>query len=165
MSLHISTTGFRLQNIQKVSKFIDLVRENLPDNLRDSNIVDNIAQRNGFSLRMLNSPKYDDKTGNHERVKKPNKPKSQNAFVVDFMLCAPNDESPVVDSPILSVPESDNIENTKNGENTETNQTELDFYTLVKNDNCGKKDKCNNSITIWHTRSMCASVLMLIMIR
>ena len=128
MSLHISTTGFRLGSIRKVSKFIDLVRGKLPDYLNDTNIVDNIAKRSGFSLRMLLSPKYDEKTGKHERVKKAIKPKPNEASIFDFMLRAPNDESPVVDSPILSVPESDNIENAKGDlGNTETNQTHLDL--------------------------------------
>ena len=53
MSLHISTTGLRLMNIGKVSAFINLVRKKLPKELQSEKIVDNIANRSGFSYLVV----------------------------------------------------------------------------------------------------------------
>src|SRR6185312_4821785 len=57
MSLHISTFGLRLKNIAKVASFTELVRKKLPIDLQEKDIVDNIANKSSFSLRMLNTPK------------------------------------------------------------------------------------------------------------
>src|SRR6266496_5776466 len=62
MSLHISTFGMRLKNIAQVALFTELVRKKLPAGLQDKGIVDNIANKRSFSLRMLGSPKYNEKT-------------------------------------------------------------------------------------------------------
>ncbi|CAJ0633437.1 4051_t:CDS:2 [Entrophospora sp. SA101] len=56
MSLHISTFGLRLKNIAKVAVFTELVRKKLPIDLQEKYIVDNIANKSSFSLRMLNTP-------------------------------------------------------------------------------------------------------------
>ena len=52
---------------------------------------------------MLGSPKYNEKTEEHIRVKKAICPKDGTIF--DFMIRPPNDESEVVKSPLLDVPE------------------------------------------------------------
>jgi len=100
MSLHISTFGLRLKNIAKVASFTKLVRDKLPVGLQSEGIVDNIAKKRSFSLRMLGTPKFIEKTNEHERVKKAIFPKDSSVF--DFMLRPPNDEAPVIDSPILN---------------------------------------------------------------
>ncbi|RHZ85262.1 hypothetical protein Glove_68g30 [Diversispora epigaea] len=115
MSYHISTFGLRLKNIAKVASFTKLVRDKLPVGLQADRIVDNIAKKSSFSLRMLGTPKVIEikceKTGKitykHERVKKAFFPKDSPVF--DFMLRPPNDESPEVDSPLLVVPEPPSI--------------------------------------------------------
>src|SRR6185312_11183041 len=103
MSYHISTFGMRLKNIAKVALFTELVRKKLPISLQSKNIVDNIANKSSFSLRILRTPKFIKETGEHVRIKKPLYPKDRDIF--DFMLRAPNDDSPVVDNPILNLPE------------------------------------------------------------
>ncbi|GET59872.1 highly derived D5-like helicase-primase [Rhizophagus irregularis DAOM 181602=DAOM 197198] len=103
MSLHISTTGMRLPNIARVAIFTELVRKKLPVALQANSIIDNIANKSSFSLRMLGSPKYNEKTGEHVRVKKAIHPKDGSVF--DFMIRPPNDESEVVKSSLLDIPE------------------------------------------------------------
>src|SRR5438132_833574 len=103
MSYHISTFGFRLQNIAKVASFVELVRKKLPVSLRAEKIVDNIANKSKFSLRMLGTPKVveikcektGEKTYKHVRPKRADMPKDGTIF--DFMLRPPNDEAPVID--------------------------------------------------------------------
>ena len=58
MSLHISTFGLRLKNIAKVAVFTELVRKKLPIDLQEKDIVDNIANKCSFSLRILGTPKF-----------------------------------------------------------------------------------------------------------
>ncbi|CAB4395598.1 unnamed protein product [Rhizophagus irregularis] len=118
MSLHISTTGMRLPNIAQVAIFTELVRKKLPVALQANSIIDNIANKFSFSLRMLGSPKYNEKTGEHVRVKKAIHPKDGSVF--DFMIRPPNDESEVVKSSLLDIPEPkvQRVDDT-NSENTE----------------------------------------------
>ena len=53
---------------------------------------------------MIGTPKFDEKTNTHVRVKKAIHPKDGSVF--DFMIRPPNDESEVIDnSPLLAVPE------------------------------------------------------------
>ena len=52
---------------------------------------------------MLGSPKFDEKTGEHVRVKKAFHPKDGTIF--EFMICPPNDESKVIKSSLLAIPE------------------------------------------------------------
>ncbi|CAG8634510.1 10372_t:CDS:2 [Cetraspora pellucida] len=78
MSYHISTFGMHLKNIAKVTVFTKLVHEKLPMGLQDKGI-----------------------TEEHIRVKKALGSKNRNVF--DFMLRSPNDEAPVIDSPILDI--------------------------------------------------------------
>ncbi|RIB08844.1 hypothetical protein C2G38_2210559 [Gigaspora rosea] len=113
MSLHISTFGLRLKNIAKVAVFTELVRKKLPIDLQEKDIVDNIANKSSFSLRMLNTPKVIEikcnesgkKSYKHIRPKRAIFPKDSSVF--DFMLRPPNDETPVIDSPILNSLKSD----------------------------------------------------------
>lgn len=50
---------------------------------------------------MLRSPKFNEETKEHVRVKKVNLPKNGTS-IYDFMLHPPNDKSQVVDSPLLT---------------------------------------------------------------
>lgn len=52
-------------------------------------------------MRILGTPKFIEKTGEHIRIKKARCPKDRDVF--DFMPRPPHDNSPVVDSPILEV--------------------------------------------------------------
>ena len=95
----------RLPNIAKVAVFTKLVRKKLLVSLQENSIIDNIANKRSFSLRMLGTPKFDEKTGSHMQVKKAVHPK--NGTVFDFMLCPSNDESEVVDSSLLAIPKAE----------------------------------------------------------
>ena len=64
MSYHISTFGMRLPNIAQVAVFTELVRKKLLTALQGNSIIDNIANKRSFSLQMLESPKFDEKTEN-----------------------------------------------------------------------------------------------------
>ena len=104
ISLHVLTFGIRLSNIAKASVFTELIRKKLSVGLQKQGIIDNIANRGpskSFSLRMIWSPKYDEKTDEHVRVKKPIRPKDGTIF--EFMIHLPNDESEVIDSPLLII--------------------------------------------------------------
>ncbi|CAJ0645994.1 4492_t:CDS:2 [Entrophospora sp. SA101] len=65
ISLHISTFGLRLKNISKVAKFTELVQKKLPIGLQNKNIIDNIANKKSFSLRILGTPKFIEETKEH----------------------------------------------------------------------------------------------------
>ncbi|UZO28711.1 uncharacterized protein OCT59_022225 [Rhizophagus irregularis] len=98
----------RLPNIAKVSVFTKLIRKKLPVKLQKKSIINNIANISSFksfSLRMFGSPKYNEKTEEHIRVKKAICPKDRTIF--DFMICSPNDDSKVIDSPFLAISEPD----------------------------------------------------------
>ena len=57
---------------------------------------------------MLGSPKYNEKTEEHVRIKKAICPKDGSIF--DFMIRPPNDESEIIDnSPLLAVPETESV--------------------------------------------------------
>ena len=118
MSLHISTFGLKLKNIARVAVFTELVRNKLPVGLQSKEIVDNIANKNSFSLRMLNTPKvieikcnesgrgrasliHNKKSYKHIRPKRALFPKDGTVF--DFMLRPPHDEAEVKNSPILDI--------------------------------------------------------------
>jgi len=115
MSLHVSTFGLRLKNIAKVAVFTELVRNKLPVSLQDKKIIDNIANKSSFSLRILGTPKFIEETKKHVRIKKALFPKDGTVF--DFMLRPPHDEAEVKDSPILDIlKEKTSIENMKTPE-------------------------------------------------
>ncbi|PKK55307.1 hypothetical protein RhiirC2_802767, partial [Rhizophagus irregularis] len=103
MSYHILTFGMRLPNIARVAVFTELVRKKLPASIQGNSIIDNIANKRSFSLRMLGTPKFIEETGEHIRVKKAIRPKDGTIF--DFMIRAPNDESEVVKSSLLDISE------------------------------------------------------------
>uniref|UniRef100_U9T848 NrS-1 polymerase-like helicase domain-containing protein n=1 Tax=Rhizophagus irregularis (strain DAOM 181602 / DAOM 197198 / MUCL 43194) TaxID=747089 RepID=U9T848_RHIID len=102
ISLHVSTFGMRLPNTAQVAMFTELVRKKLLTALQENSIIDNIANKCSFSLQMLGSPKYNEKTGEHIHVKKAIRPKDGTIF--DFMIRPSNDESEVIkNSPLLVV--------------------------------------------------------------
>ncbi|CAB4401373.1 unnamed protein product [Rhizophagus irregularis] len=130
MSYHISTFGMRLPNITQVAMFTELVCKKLLAFLQENSIIDNIANKSSFSLRILGSPKYNKKTEEHVRVKKAILPKDGSIF--DFMIRPPNDKSEVIEnSPLLVVPEPkvQRIDDT----NSETTEAEFELVeTLLK---------------------------------
>src|SRR4051794_22446344 len=134
MSFHFSTTGMRLPSITKASVFTELVREKLPVGLQKKGIIDNVANvgpSKSFSLRILGTPKYDEKTDKHVRIKKAMYPKDGSIF--DFMIRPPNDESEVVNSPLLAVLEPE-VKKYNDDTNNETTQAEFDFVeSLLRN--------------------------------
>ncbi|RIA79494.1 hypothetical protein C1645_840549 [Glomus cerebriforme] len=75
MSLHISTYGMRLKNIAQVALFTKLIHKKVLVTLQGNSIIDNITNKRSFSLRMLGSPKYNEKTEEHICVKKAIHPK------------------------------------------------------------------------------------------
>ncbi|GBB88943.1 hypothetical protein RclHR1_15570003 [Rhizophagus clarus] len=101
MSLHISTFGMRLPNIARVAVFTELICKKLLTALQENSIIDNIANKRSFSLRMLEFSKFNKKTGEHVCIKKPVKPKDGTLF--DFMIRLLNDESEVVKSTLLNI--------------------------------------------------------------
>ncbi|UZO01913.1 uncharacterized protein OCT59_020419 [Rhizophagus irregularis] len=128
ISLHILTFGMRLPNIAKVSAFTELVRKKLPAGLQKKGIIDNIANIGSFksfSLRMLGTPKYDKKIDKHIRIKKVIRPKDGSIF--DFIIRPPNDDSRVIDSPLLVVPESEVNRCSKENNDTSSETTQADF--------------------------------------
>src|SRR2546429_1366881 len=105
ISLHVLTFGMRLSNIARVAIFTELVRKKLPAGLQDKGIVDNIANKRSFSLRMFRSSKYNEKTEKQVCIKKAICPKDESIF--NFMIRSPNDESEIIDnSLLLAVPET-----------------------------------------------------------
>src|SRR6266540_1919738 len=108
ISLHVSTFSMRLSSIIQVTIFTKLVRKKLPAGLQNKGIVDNIVNKQSFSLQMLESSKYNEKTEKHVRIKKAICPKDGSIF--DFMICPPNDESEIIDnSPLLAVPKTESV--------------------------------------------------------
>ncbi|CAG8766970.1 365_t:CDS:10 [Cetraspora pellucida] len=93
-----------LKNIAQVTVFTKLVRKKLQVGLQKKIIIDNIANKRSFSLRMLGSSKYKEETKEHIRVKKAIHPKDETIF--DFMIRLSNDESEVIESPLLDVSEN-----------------------------------------------------------
>jgi hypothetical protein len=133
ISFHVSTFGMRLPNIAQVAVFTELVRKKLPAGLQDKGIVDNIANKSLFSLRLLGSPKYNEKTGEYVRVKKAIHLKDGTIF--DFWLHPPNDESEVIEnSPLLVVPEPE-VKRYNDTNSEETTQAEFDFIETLLRDN------------------------------
>ncbi len=75
ISLHVSTFGMRLSNVAQVMMFTELVRKKLPEGLQEKDIIDNIANKRSFSLRIVRTPKFIEETRKHVRVKKAINPK------------------------------------------------------------------------------------------
>ena len=84
ISLHVLTSSIRLPNIARVTIFTELIRKKLPAGLQDKGIVDNIANKQSFSLRILGSSKYNEKTDEYIHIKKAIYPKDGTIF--DFMI-------------------------------------------------------------------------------
>ena len=93
----------RLKNITQVAVFTELVHKKLSASFQRNSIIDNIANKCSFSLRMLGSPKYNEKTKEHVHVKKAMHPKDGTIF--DFMIHPPNDELEIAKSPLLVISE------------------------------------------------------------
>ncbi|CAG8603943.1 3454_t:CDS:2 [Cetraspora pellucida] len=110
MSYHISTFGLQLKNITKVAVFTKLVHKKLPIGLQANGIVDNIANKSSFSLRMLGTPKIIKETNEHVHPKRAVIPK--NGTIFDFMLRPSHNDAEIKDSPILeTLKEKTSIEN------------------------------------------------------
>src|SRR6266542_6776769 len=124
MSYHISTFDMRLLNITRVAVFTELVHEKLLTALQKNSIIDNIANKRSFSLRMLRSPKYNEKTEEHICLKKTVYPK--NGTVFNFMICPSNDKSEIAESFLLDVPELE-VKKYNDTNSEETIQAEFDF--------------------------------------
>ncbi len=101
ISLHISTFGMRLSNIVKIAVFTELVHKKLPEKLEVKGIINNIANKQSFSLRIVKISKFDKKTEEYVYIKKLVYPNDR--ITTDFMLCLSNDESEVIDSPLLGI--------------------------------------------------------------
>src|SRR2546423_1407014 len=102
----------RVKNISQASVFTELVRKKHPEGLQGKTIIDNIANKQSFSLQILGSPKYIKETKEHVRKKKALLPK--NGTIYDFMLHLFNDESKVIESPLLVLPKIHRQFNFKN---------------------------------------------------
>ena len=78
-------------------------------------------------MQILGTPKFDEKTGSHIRVKKAIHPKDGSVF--DFMIRPPNDESEVIDnSPLLAVSEPE----VKRCNDINSEITEVEFELVEK---------------------------------
>jgi hypothetical protein len=123
----------RLPNIARVAMFTELVRKKLPEGLQGKSIIDNIANKRLFSLRILGTPKFIEETGEHVHMKKAIHPKDGSIF--DFMIRPPNDESEVVKSSLLE-PEVKSCPKGNNDMNSEeTSQVEFDYVESLLRDN------------------------------
>lgn len=89
ISCHISTTGMRLKNIAQVVIFTELIYKKLSVSLQENSIINNIANKQSFFLRILGILKFNKKT-------------RKNGIIFNFMLRSPNDRSKVVKSFSLS---------------------------------------------------------------
>ena len=126
ISLHVSTFSMRLPNIAQVVVFTELVRKKLPASLQEKSIIDNIANKSSFSLRMLGSSKYKEETKEHVCVKKAFHPKDRTIF--DFMIHLLNNESKVIKSSLLAVSESE----VKRCNDINSEITEVEFKLVEK---------------------------------
>ncbi|RIA94877.1 hypothetical protein C1645_734496 [Glomus cerebriforme] len=93
----------RLPNIAWIAIFTELICKKLLVTLQANSIIDNIANKSSFLLKMLSLSKYNEKMEEHVRVKKAIHLKDGSVF--DFMICPPNDESEIVKSPFLALSE------------------------------------------------------------
>ena len=135
ISLHVSTYGMRVKNISQASVFTELVCKKLSEGLQGKTIIDNIANKRSFSLRILGSPKYIEKTKEHVRKKKALLLK--NGTIYDFMLRPSNDESKVIESPLLVLPENTQTVQFQKFDNeiSEASQTEFELVERLLKDN------------------------------
>jgi len=131
MSYHISIFDMRLSNIAQVAVFTELVHEKLLTALQKNSIIDNIANKRSFFLRMLRSPKYNEKTEKHIRLKKAIYLK--NGIVFDFMIYPFNDESEIAESPLLDVSELE-VKKYNDTNSKKTIQAEFDFMKSLLRD-------------------------------
>ena len=81
--------------------FTEFVRKKLPASLQENSIINNIANKRLFSLRILRTPKFDKKTNSHMQVKKAVHPK--NGTIFDFMIHPSNDKSEIIDILLLVI--------------------------------------------------------------
>ncbi|CAG8524825.1 22720_t:CDS:2 [Cetraspora pellucida] len=94
---------------------------------------------------MLESPKYNEKTKEHVCEKKAIHPKNRTVF--DFMIHPSNDESEVVESPLLDIAEPE--VKRCNGTNSETTQAEFDFVESLFKKNCIEGISDPNDYFVW----------------
>ncbi|PKC57841.1 hypothetical protein RhiirA1_471873 [Rhizophagus irregularis] len=88
ISLHVLTSGMRLPNIAQVTMFTELVCKKLPEGLQGKDWKTHLCEKN-----------YSPKDGT----------------IFDFMLRPSNDESEVIESPLLVIPESESISHSSMG--------------------------------------------------
>ncbi len=112
--------------------FIEFVCKKVLVALQANSIIDNIANKCSFSLRMLSSPKHDEKAKEHVRMKKAIHPKD--GIIFNFMIRLPNDELEIAESSLLVVSELE--AKGCNNTNGETTQAEFDFVKTLLRDNC-----------------------------
>ncbi|PKY52807.1 hypothetical protein RhiirA4_470668 [Rhizophagus irregularis] len=93
----------KLLNIAKIIIFTKLIHKKLPVELQDKGIIDNIANKRLFSLRMFGLPKYKEKMKEYIHVKKAVHLKDE--IIFDFIIRPPNDKSEVVKNSLLDIPE------------------------------------------------------------
>ena len=65
ISLHISTFGMRLKNIAQVALFTELVCKKVLVTLQANSIINNIVNKQTFSLQIIGILKFDEKTNTH----------------------------------------------------------------------------------------------------
>ncbi len=131
MSYHISTFDMRLPNIARVTVFTKLVHEKLLTALQKNSIIDNIANKRSFSLRILGSLKYNEKTEEHICLKKAVYPK--NGTIFDFIIRLPNDESEIAESILLDILELE-VKKYNDTNSEKTTQAKFDFVkSLLRN--------------------------------
>ena len=77
-------------------------------------------------MQIVGTPKFIEETGEHVRVKKAINPK--NGTIFDFMICPPNDESKVIKSSLLAIPELE----VKRCNDINSEITEVEFELVEK---------------------------------
>ena len=90
-------------------------------------MLDNIANKRSFSLRMLRSPKIDKNSGEHILIRRKKALYPKESTVFDFMIRPPNDESPVIESPLLFVQKLESVKI----RNTDSETTEAEFELVA----------------------------------
>ncbi|RIA89692.1 hypothetical protein C1645_824455 [Glomus cerebriforme] len=109
-----------------VAIFTELICKKLSEGLQGKDIIDNIANKRSFSLRIVGTPKFIEETGEHVCVKKAINSKDRTIF--DFMIRPSNDESKVIKSSLLVVSEPE----VKRCNDINSEITEIEFKLVEK---------------------------------
>ena len=81
-------------------------------------------------MRIVRFLKFDEKTGEYVRIKKPIHP--NDGIIIDFILRSRNDESEVVDDPLLAVPEPEVKRCSEDNNDTVNEVSEAEFELVEK---------------------------------